>query len=259
MPPHPTLDLFKLDGRIALVTGSSQGLGLAIARGLAGAGATVVLNGRSTEKVASAAHALRADGLGVVEAPFDVTSSAAVDPAIDRIEQMAGPIDILVNNAGIQRRKPLEDFPDSDWRDVMSTNLDSVFYVSRAVARKMIPRRRGAIVNTCSVMSELGRPTVVPYTASKGAVKMMTKGMAAEWGKHGIRVNGIGPGYFATEMNTALVQDEKFSSWVVGRTPLARWGQVDELVGAAVYLASDAASFVTGHILYVDGGMTAVV
>jgi gluconate 5-dehydrogenase len=202
---------------------------------------------------------LRREGNHVFEAAFDVTDPASVNTAIDRIEGEVGPIDILVNNAGIQKRAPLEDFPDDGWRDVMTTNLDSVFYVSRAVARKMIPRQRGAIVNTCSVMSELGRPTIVPYTASKGAVKMMTKGMAAEWGKHGIRVNGIGPGYFATEMNTSLVNDEKFSAWVAARTPLGRWGNVDELVGAAIYLCSDAASFVTGHVLYVDGGMTAVV
>ncbi|MFZ4805638.1 MAG: SDR family oxidoreductase [Hyphomicrobiaceae bacterium] len=254
-----TLDLFRLDGRIALVSGSSQGLGHAMARGLASAGATVVLNGRDSAKVATAAEAFRQEGFKIFEAPFDVTSSAAVDAAVERIEADCGPIDILVNNAGIQRRTPLEDFTDDGWHAVMTTNVDSVFYLSRAVARRMIPRRRGSIVNTCSVMSELGRPTIVPYTASKGAVKMMTKGMAAEWGKHGIRVNGIGPGYFATEMNTALVEDEKFSSWVAGRTPLGRWGRVEELAGAAVYLASDAASFVTGHVIYVDGGITAVV
>jgi gluconate 5-dehydrogenase len=254
-----TIDLFRLDGRIALVTGSSQGLGLAMARGLAGAGATVVINGRSSEKVDAAVAALTAEGLKVRGAAFDVTAAEPVDEAVAKIERDVGPIDILFNNAGIQRRRPLDEFTDQDWRDVMATNLDSVFYLSRAVARRMIPRKRGAIVNTCSVMSELGRPTVVPYTASKGAVKLMTRGMAAEWGKHGIRVNGIGPGYFATEMNTALINDEKFSSWVAGRTPLGRWGRVDELVGAAVYLASDASSFVTGHVIYVDGGMTAVV
>jgi len=254
-----TFDLFRLDGRIALVSGSSQGLGHAMARGLASAGATVVLNGRDGAKVATAAEGFRQEGHKVFEAPFDVTSSAAVDAAVERIETDCGPIDILVNNAGIQRRTPLEDFTDDAWHAVMTTNIDSVFYLSRAVARRMIPRRRGSIINTCSVMSELGRPTIVPYTASKGAVKMMTKGMAAEWGKHGIRVNGIGPGYFATEMNTALVEDEKFSSWVAGRTPLGRWGRVEELAGAAVFLASDAASFVTGHVVYVDGGITAVV
>jgi gluconate 5-dehydrogenase len=254
-----TLDLFRLEGRIALVTGSSQGLGLAMARGLAGAGATVVINGRSAEKVDAAVAALTAEGLKARGATFDVTAAGPVDEAVARIEREVGPIDILFNNAGIQRRRPLDEFTDSDWRDVMATNLDSVFYLSRAVARHMIPRKRGAIVNTCSVMSELGRPTIVPYTASKGAVKLMTRGMAAEWGKHGIRVNGIGPGYFATEMNTALMNDEKFSSWVGARTPLGRWGKVEELVGAAVYLASDAASFVTGHVIYVDGGMTAVV
>jgi gluconate 5-dehydrogenase len=254
-----TVDLFRLDGRIALVTGSSQGLGLAMACGLAGAGATVVINGRSAEKVDAAVAALTAEGLKARGAAFDVTAAGPVDAAVAAIERDIGPIDILFNNAGIQRRRPLDEFTDEDWRDVMATNVDSVFYLSRAVARRMIPRKRGAIVNTCSVMSELGRPTIVPYTASKGAVKLMTRGMAAEWGKHGIRVNGIGPGYFATEMNTALMNDEKFSSWVAARTPLGRWGKVEELVGAAVYLASDAASFVTGHVIYVDGGMTAVV
>jgi gluconate 5-dehydrogenase len=182
-----------------------------------------------------------------------------VSAGVARIEADHGAIDILINNAGIQRRGPFEDFPDALWDEITATNLDAVFYVSRAVGKGMVARKRGAIVNICSVMSELGRPTVVPYTATKGAVKMMTKGLAAEWGKHGIRVNGIGPGYFATEMNTALVNDAAFSAWVAGRTPLGRWGKVEELVGAAIYLCSDAASFVTGHVLMVDGGMTAVV
>jgi gluconate 5-dehydrogenase len=254
-----SLDLFKLDGRVALVTGSSQGIGLALARGLAAAGATVVLNGRSAYKLATAEGKLRAEGCKVHVAAFDVTDKLAVTAAVARIEAEVGPIDILVNNAGIQRRMPLEDFPEADWREVLSTNLDSVFLVSQAVGRGMITRKRGAIVNICSLMSELGRATVVPYTASKGAVRMFTRGLATEWGRHGVRVNGIGPGYFATEMNTALVNDAKFSSWVEGRTPMARWGKVDELVGAAVYLASDAASFVTGHIIYVDGGMSVCV
>jgi gluconate 5-dehydrogenase len=252
-------DRFSLKGRTALVTGSSQGIGLAIARGLAEAGAAVVINGRSREKVAAAAAALRADGLTAHERPFDVTRPAEVEAAVAGIEAQCGPVSILVNNAGHTRRGPLDEITDDAWREVIALNLDGIFYVSKHVARHMIPRKRGSIINICSVMSELARPTTAPYAASKGAAKMLTKGMAVDWGKHGIRVNGIGPGYFKTELNEALVKDETFSRWVAGRTPLGRWGDLPELVGAAVFLASDAASFVTGHVLYVDGGMTASV
>jgi gluconate 5-dehydrogenase len=252
-----SLDLFKLTGRRALITGSSGGIGLALAEGLAKAGASVVLNGRDAARVAAAAGPLKAIGLDIAEMTFDVTDSKAVEAAVARIEAEIGPIDILINNAGIQRRMSLEDFPDETWSELMRTNLDSVFYVAKAVAKRMIPRKKGSMINICSVQSELGRPTIAPYTASKGAVKMLTKGMAIDWGKHGIRVNGLGPGYFATELNKALVADEKFSGWLCDRTPLGRWGQVDELVGAAVFLASDASSFVSGHVLYVDGGVTA--
>ncbi len=252
-----SLDLFKLTGRRALITGSSGGIGLALAEGLAKAGASVVLNGRDAGRVAAAAGPLKAQGLDVAEMAFDVTDSKAVEAAVARIEAEIGPIDILINNAGIQRRMTLEDFPDETWSELMRTNLDSVFYVAKAVAKRMIPRKKGSMINICSVQSELGRPTIAPYTASKGAVKMLTKGMAIDWGRHGIRVNGLGPGYFATELNKALVADEKFSGWLCDRTPLGRWGQVDELVGAAVFLASDASSFVSGHVLYVDGGVTA--
>ncbi len=250
------LDLFKLDGRVALVTGSSAGIGEALARGLSGAGATVVINGRTPAKVEAVVSSIKADGGKAFGAVFDVTDSQGAARAIAQIEAEVGAIDILINNAGIQRRAPLEEIADETWREVIATNLDSLFYVSKAVARHMIPRKRGSIINICSVMSELGRATVVPYTAAKGGVKMLTKGMAVDWGRHGIRVNGIGPGYFETELNAALVADPAFSSWIAGRAPLGRWGKVDELVGAAVYLASDAASFVTGHVLYVDGGMT---
>jgi gluconate 5-dehydrogenase len=252
-----SLDQFKLDGRRALITGSSGGIGLALAEGLAKAGASVVLNGRDAGRVSAAAGPLRAMGLKIDEAAFDVTDARAVEAAVAGIEKDLGPIDILINNAGIQRRMTLEDFPEETWHELMRTNLDSVFYVAKAVARRMIPRKKGAMINICSVQSELGRPTIAPYTASKGAVKMLTKGMAIDWGKHGIRVNGLGPGYFATELNKALVADDKFSGWLCDRTPLGRWGQVDELVGAAVFLASDASSFVSGHVLYVDGGVTA--
>jgi gluconate 5-dehydrogenase len=248
---------FRLDGRIALVTGSSAGIGLALARGLGQAGATVVLNGRSAASCEAAATALRNEGLKVSTQVFDVTESAQVIKAVDAIESSVGPIDILINNAGIQRRAPFADFALADWHELMRTNLDSVYHVGQAVARKMIPRKRGRIINICSVQSELGRPGIAPYTASKGAVKMLTKGMAIDLGPHGINVNGLGPGYFKTELNAKLVADETFSSWLINRTPSRRWGDVEDLAGAAVFLASDASKFVNGHILYVDGGVTA--
>lgn len=248
---------FRLDGRIALITGSSAGIGLALARGLGQAGATVVLNGRGEAKVLEAARQLSGEGVTVHTRVFDVTDGASVQTAVDDIEASIGPIDILVNNAGMQRRAPLQDFAHEDWHELMRTNLDSVFMVGQAVARKMIPRKQGRIINICSVQSELGRPNIAPYTASKGAVKMLTKGMAIDWGPHGINVNGLGPGYFATELNAALVADETFSKWLIGRTPSRRWGDVEDLAGAAVFLASDASRFVNGHILYVDGGVTA--
>jgi gluconate 5-dehydrogenase len=248
---------FRLDGRIALVTGSSAGIGLALGRGLGQAGATVVLNGRSAASCEAAAATLRSEGLQVRTQVFDVTESAQVIKAVDAIEASVGPIDILINNAGIQRRAPFADFVEADWHELMRTNLDSVYHVGQAVARKMIPRKRGRIINICSVQSELGRPGIAPYTASKGAVKMLTKGMAIDLGPHGINVNGIGPGYFKTELNAKLVADETFSSWLINRTPSRRWGDVEDLAGAAVFLASDASKFVNGHILYVDGGVTA--
>jgi gluconate 5-dehydrogenase len=251
--------LFRLDGRRALITGSTQGIGLALAYGLAGAGATVVLNGRDERRVAAAAEKMRADGCAAECAVFDVTQQAAVVEAIDRVERDCGPIDILINNAGIQRRAPLEDFPGEHWEAILANNVSSVFYVSQAVARHMIPRGRGKIINICSVQSQLGRPTIAPYTASKGAVANLTKGMCADWAKYGIQANGLAPGYFATEMNKALVENEDFSAWLCRRTPAGRWGRVEELNGAAIFLAADASSFVNGQIIYVDGGMTSCV
>jgi gluconate 5-dehydrogenase len=248
---------FRLDGRLALITGSSAGIGLALARGLAQAGAAVVLNGRDASRLDAAAAQLRAQGLTVHARPFDVTDCDAVQAAVTAIEQEIGAIDILVNNAGMQRRAPLQDFAQADWQLLMRTNVDSAFYVGQAVARHMIARGHGRIINICSVQSELGRPNIAPYAASKGALKMLTKGMAIDWGPLGLNVNGIGPGYFKTELNAALVADDKFNGWLVGRTPSRRWGEVDELAGAAVFLASEASSFVNGHILYVDGGVTA--
>jgi gluconate 5-dehydrogenase len=251
------LDTFRLDGRLALVTGSSAGIGYALAQGLAGAGAQVVLNGRDEGKLQQAAASLRGQGAKVHAVPFDVTDGVSVTQGVERIEREVGPVDILVNNAGMQRRAPLETFDEQTWRTLMKTNVDSVFLVGQAVARHMIRRGRGKIVNVCSVQSELGRPGIAPYTASKGAVKMLTKGMAIDWGPHGLQVNGLGPGYIKTELTQALVADEQFNAWLVGRTPSRRWGDVQDLVGAAVFLCSDASNFVNGHVLYVDGGVTA--
>jgi gluconate 5-dehydrogenase len=250
---------FDLTGRRALVTGSGQGIGLALARALAEAGAAVVLNGRDVPKLDRAAEALRAAGASADIMAFDVTDAAAVADGVARIEAELGPIDILVNNAGIQRRAPLQDFPHETWHELMRTNLDSVFYVAQAVAQRMIPRGRGKIVNVCSVQSELGRPGIAPYAASKGAVKMLTKGMCADWARFGLQVNGLGPGYFETELTRTLVEDAEFSAWLRNRTPAGRWGQVEELGGAMVFLASPASDFVNGQVIYVDGGMTSVV
>ncbi|HVT50611.1 MAG TPA: glucose 1-dehydrogenase [Dongiaceae bacterium] len=250
------MNIFDLSGRRALVTGSTRGIGLALAGGLGRAGAAIVLNGRDAAALDAAAAQLKAAGISATGKSFDVTDRAAIVAAVDAIEAEQGPIDILINNAGMQHRAPLEDFPEEAWHRLMRTNLDSAFFVGQAVARHMIARRRGAIINVGSVQSELGRPGIAPYAASKGGLKMLTKGMAIDWGKHGIRVNGLNPGYFKTELNAALVKDAAFSDWLVKRTPLGRWGDVEELIGAAVFLASDAASFVTGHILFVDGGVT---
>ena len=251
------LDKFSLAGKTALVTGSSTGIGFAIAGGLASAGARVVLNGRDKARLDRAVAQFREQGADVHAAPFDVTDGKAVAEAIDSIESGVGPIEILVNNAGMTRRAPLEQFEEAHWHEIMACNVDSVFLVGQAAARKMIARKHGKIINICSVQSELGRPNIAPYAASKGAVKMLTKGMAIDWGPHGLQVNGLGPGYFKTELTQALVANAEFSAWLVNRTPSRRWGDVEDLIGAAVFLASDASNFVNGHILYVDGGVTA--
>ncbi len=251
------LSSFQLNGKLALITGSSAGIGFALARALGEAGAHVVINGRNAQKVSAAVQTLKAEGITVSESIFDVTDAKSVADAVNQIETQVGAIDILVNNAGMQIRGPLHEYNDDDWHTLMRTNLDSVYYVGKTVAQQMIPRGRGKIINICSVQSELGRPGIAPYTASKGAVKMFTKGMAIDWGQFGIQVNGIGPGYFKTELNQKLVDDPQFSSWLIGRTPSRRWGDVEDLGGAAVFLASDASKFVNGHILYVDGGVTA--
>jgi gluconate 5-dehydrogenase len=253
-----SVDLFNLAGNRALITGSSQGIGLAIAKGLGKAGAQVILNGRDGGRLAVAKAKLEAEGIKVAATAFDVTDELAVKSAVDKIESESGAIDILVNNAGMQFRTSLEDYPAEKWRELMRANVESAFLVGKAVARHMISRRQGKIINICSVQSELGRPSIAPYTASKGAIKMLTKGMCADWARHNIQVNAIGPGYFKTPLNQALVDNPEFSSWLEKRTPAGRWGEVDELIGAAVFLASPASSFVNGHILYVDGGITSV-
>ncbi|SER67599.1 SDR family oxidoreductase [Rhizobium sp. NFR03] len=247
-----SLDLFDLTGRRALVTGSSQGIGLALARGLQSAGAEVVLNGRDAAKLAAAVAGVP----GARSLAFDATDHHAVRAAIDGFEAEVGPIDILVNNAGMQHRAPLEDFPAEAFERLLQTNIASVFHVGQAVARHMIGRGTGKIVNIASVQSALARPSIAPYTATKGAVANLTKGMATDWARYGLQCNAIAPGYFETPLNAALVADPEFSTWLGKRTPAGRWGQVEELVGACVFLSSAASSFVNGHVLYVDGGIT---
>ena len=251
------MKLFDLTGRTALITGASKGIGYALAAALGAAGARVVLNARGADQLALARDALQALGIAAEIAPFDVTDADAVDAGVAKVEAEVGSIHILVNNAGMQLRGAFAEYPTEAWQRITSTNIDSVFFVGRAVAQRMIPRKQGKIINVCSVQSELGRPNIAPYAATKGAVKMLTKGMAIDLGKHGIQVNGLGPGYFKTELTQALVDDAAFSAWLAQRTPAGRWGEVDELGGAIVFLASDASSFVTGHVLYVDGGITA--
>src|SRR3954470_876442 len=252
--PNP---LFDLTGRTALITGSSQGLGFALARGLAQAGAAIALNGRDEKKLARAAETLRGEGARVTTAAFDVTDGAACANAVAKLEADFAPVDILVNNAGIQRRAPLAEMTEEQWRAVIDTNLTSAFLVSRAVAPRMIARRAGKIINICSVMIEVARPTIANYAAAKGGLKMLTRAMAVEWAKHGLQCNAIAPGYFVTELNKALVENAEFNKWICGRTPAGRWGQPHELAGAAIFLASRASDFVNGQILTVDGGLLA--
>jgi gluconate 5-dehydrogenase len=264
-------DLFDLTGRTALVTGSTRGIGRALATGLARAGARVIVHGRDPERAAAAAReiaaAVGADGAGagddagaqVLSAGFDVTDAAAVDAALTAIETAHGTPDVLVNNAGIQRRAPIAEFPDADWDALLATNLSAAFYCARRVAGGMIARGSGKIVQIGSVQSQLARPSIAAYSATKGGIAMLTKGLAADLAPHGIQVNTLAPGYFATELTRALVEDEEFSAWVARRTPDGHWGDVEDLVGPLVFLASDASRFVNGQTLHVDGGMTAVV
>ncbi|MFH0179255.1 SDR family oxidoreductase [Streptomyces cacaoi] len=249
---HP---LFDISGRTALVTGSSRGIGLALARGLAEAGCTVVLNGRDADRLELAAAGLPGE---VHTSVFDVTDGSSVGAGMAEIEDRVGPLDILVNNAGVQLRAPLLEFADSDWHRLLDTNLTSAFLVGREAARGMTERGHGKIINICSLQSEVVRPGIAPYAATKGALKMLTKGMCADWGPYGVQVNGLGPGYIETELTQPLVRDEEFSAWVRRRTPAGRWGTTQDLVGGVLFLASPAADFVSGQVLYVDGGMTSV-
>nr|WP_205829059.1 SDR family NAD(P)-dependent oxidoreductase [Microbacterium sp. B19(2022)] len=254
------LALFDLGGRTALVTGSSQGIGRTLAEGLAGAGATVVVHGRDAAKAAAvAAEIAQGTGAAVHSVVFDVTDSAAVDAGMREVEQLIGTPDILVNNAGVQRRAPIAEFADEDWDALVQTNLSSVFHLSRRVAAGMIARGSGKIIQIGSVQSQLARPSIAAYSATKGAIVMFTKGLCADLAPHGIQANAIAPGYFATALTQPLVDDEEFSAWVRGRTPAGRWGDTRDLVGALLFLAGGASDFVNGQTLFVDGGMTAVV
>jgi gluconate 5-dehydrogenase len=249
--------LFDLSGRVALVTGSGQGLGLAVARGLAEAGATIVLNDIVPGRLDAAVARLRGEGLDTHGIAFDVTDASAVELGVERVEHAIGPIEILVASAGVQHRAPLEEFPEESWDRLMAINVKGVFLVAWAAARHMIPRGHGKIIAISSVQGACARRSIAPYTASKGAVNNLVKGMATDWARHGIQANAIGPGYFVTEITQPLADDPAFDSWLRDRTPAGRWGDPVELVGAAVFLASDASSFVNGQIIYVDGGLLA--
>ena len=249
--------LFDLTGKVALVTGSTSGLGRAIAGGLAAAGARVVINGRNVERLKSTVDAIRSKGFKAEGYPFDVTSEAAVIDGVGKIEREVGPIDILINNAGIQRRQPLVEMSEATFEEVMKHNLTSVFIVGRTIAKGMIARKRGKIVNIASLTSEVARKTIGPYTAAKGGVRQLTKTMCVEWAEHNIQVNAIGPGYFRTELNTTLWEDPAFNSWVKGRTPAGRWGEPEELIGIAIFLSSKASDFMNGQTVYIDGGLLA--
>jgi len=251
---------FDLSGRLALVTGSTRGIGRTLAEGLSAAGATVVVHGRRLEQATAEAAAITAaTGTPALATAFDVTDTTQIDAALTALEAEHGALDVLVNNAGIQRRAPLTEFTDEDWDDLVATNLSSTFKCARRAAVGMIARGSGRIINIGSVQSQLARPSIAAYSATKGGIVMLTKGLTADLAPHGVQVNALAPGYFATELTAALVADEEFSAWVAGRTPAGRWGATEDLVGPLVFLASDAAAFVNGQTLYVDGGMTAVI
>jgi gluconate 5-dehydrogenase len=250
------IELFNLKGKKTLITGSSQGIGYALAKGLDAAGAEIILNGRNKDKLDQAAKSLSPKH-NLYQLSFDVTNQNETNKAINKFENEIGPIEILINNAGMQYRTPLEDFPADMFEQLLKTNISSVFNVSQAVARHMIKRSSGKIINIASVQTSLARPGIAPYTATKGAVGNLTKGMATDWAKYGLQCNAIAPGYFDTPLNAALVSDKDFTAWLEKRTPAGRWGEVEELVGASIFLSSNASNFVNGHTLYVDGGITA--
>ena len=252
-------NIFDVSNKIALITGSSRGIGNTLAKGLARAGCITILNGTNKDTLEVAVDKFKTDGLNAHGYAFDVTNENEVNKNIERIQNEIGMIDILVNNAGIQIRGPLENFDYLDWQKVINTNLNSAFLLSKAVVKGMIERKAGKIINICSVQSELARPSITPYTASKGGLKNLTKGMATEWGKHNIQINGIAPGYFKTEMTKSLYQNESFDTWLRSRTPANRWGDPDELIGSLIFLSSNASSYVNGHIIYIDGGLVTCV
>ncbi|MBX2883016.1 MAG: glucose 1-dehydrogenase [Granulosicoccus sp.] len=251
------IQLFDLKGKKALITGSSQGIGLTLAEGLGAAGASILVNGRDENKLSKAVEGLIEQGIQATPHCFDVTDHAAVNEAVSAALDTHGDIDVLINNAGMQHRTPLEDFDPLVFNQMLQTNITSVFNAGQVVARHMIKRGSGKIINIASVQTALARPGIAPYTTTKGAVANLTKGMATDWAKFGLQVNAIAPGYFDTPLNAALVQDKDFSEWLEKRTPAGRWGQLDELIGAAIFLSSDASSFINGHTLFVDGGITA--
>lgn len=256
-----SISLFNIKGKVALVTGSTHGLGMSMARGLGLAGATIIVNGNSSqEKIDTAVTAYKKEGINAVGYKFNVAKEEEVISAIAKIEKEVGPIDILINNAGIIKRTPLIDMDVTDFKQVIDIDLVSPFIVSKHVVKGMISRQEGKVINICSMMSELGRNSVGAYAAAKGGLKMLTQNMATEWAKHNIQVNGIGPGYFATSQTAPIrVDGHPFNDFIINRTPAAKWGNPDDLAGAAIFLSSKASDFVNGHILYVDGGILATI
>ena len=245
--------LFDVSHKTALITGSSEGLGFAFAR----AGAQVIINGRNSEKLEKAAEILNQEGLDVICVCFDVTDKKGVVAAVADLLQGVEKIDVLVNNAGTNLRAPLEDYGEADWDTIMDVNLKGAFLVAQALVKNMMAHASGKIVNICSMQSELSRETIAPYAASKGGLKMLTKGMAVDWAKHNIQVNGLGPGYFKTELTRPLYENPEYDAWLCARTPSHRWGEPEELLGALIFLCSDASNYVNGQIIYIDVGLLA--
>lgn len=250
-------NIFCIKNKLILVTGSSQGIGFSLAKGFVEAGAKVIINGRNIEKLSNTVNQLKNLGGEVFGVDFNVTNKEEVEKKINEIENEIGEIDVLVNNAGIQRRAPLEELSIDNWNEVINTNLTSVFIISQCIAKYMIKRKKGRIINITSLNSEMARPTIANYCAAKGGLKMLTKSMATEWGKYNILTNAIGPGFFFTELTKPLAEKKEFDEWVKSEVPLARWGKTEELIGAAIFLASEASSYVNGHTIYVDGGWQA--